>query len=53
MMTEDNEMLIGIEFLMGPGRDVTHRHEDASLDTCSIEFPWLTHINQASSVFAE
>lgn len=46
-------MLIGIDLLVGAGRDVAHGHEGAGFDVCGGVFPWLADIEEAGLVFAE
>jgi len=46
-------MFVRIEFLMGTGWNIAHRHQNAAFNASSIEFPRLTNIDQAGSVFAE
>jgi len=53
VVAEDDEVLVGIEFLMGARGDVTHGHEQAAGDAGCFKFPWFADIDEASLVFAE
>ena len=53
VVAEDDEVLVGVEFLIGAGGNVAHGHGDAAGDMGGLEFPWFAHIDEAGLVIAE
>ena len=53
VVAEDDEVLVGIEFLIGARGDVAHGHEEAAIDAGYFKFPWFADIDEASLVFTE
>lgn len=45
-MTDDDNMFIGIKFLMGPARDVSHGDELGSSNFRKLEFPRFADVEQ-------
>ena len=46
MVAENYDVLIRIQLLVGPGGDLSHRHEERIGQTGSLELPWFPHIEQ-------
>lgn len=46
MMADGDDAGVGIKLLIGAGRDLAHRHEDASVDLCFLKLPFLSYIEQ-------
>jgi hypothetical protein len=53
VMAEDDEVLVGIEFLMSACRNIAHGHLDAAFNARRGELPWFPHINEAGLIIAE
>ena len=47
-MTEDDQMVVGIQFLMRPRRHIAHRHRHRAVDVGSGHLPRLTNIDETS-----
>lgn len=47
VMTENDQPLIGIEFLVGARRDIAHGHVHAAVDVCGREFPRFAHVDES------
>ena len=45
-MAYDNNVIIGIEFLMGPAGNVSHGYELGSVNLRELEFPRLADVEQ-------
>ncbi len=46
MMAEDEQAIVGIELLVGPGRDLAHGNQGAALDMGGLVLPGFSHIDQ-------
>ena len=45
-MTDHNDALVGIKFLVRTAREIAHRHVSSMLDTRNLVFPGLAHVQQ-------
>ncbi len=46
MMTEDEQPVVGVEFLVGAGRNLSHGDEQAALDAGGCVFPGLADVDE-------
>ncbi len=44
MMAENDDVLVGVEFGVGAGRDLIHRNEGGVGEGCGLDLPWFAYV---------
>jgi len=50
VVADDDDFLVGVELLVGPGGYVAHGHKDGAGQAGESGFPWLANVEQQGSV---